>query len=587
MRINIYIVAPIIHYVPLYIALHRLDQGNNNINIEYITTKHDKKTIEEVYYKYIKDDEINIFLTSISDLDDRLITQLKFDEKERLDFYKRFCLWYTFIDRIPINIIGRKGNPFRLTEGIRIGCYPSGSTVHWFLDEYVDKNKSCNIIEYEFGSEDEFVKLKNNEIDFAISLQPWKLTNDNFQKLTDIPAQPFGFTCIFSDISTINISEKKNILLELTKLINNEIGNIYSVFEDDAYASNIKRDAVKKKKEFIRELVLINKPLFFSDNEDIPELVKSINWLSRNRIWAYNAVDQLCLRIRDIRSALNIIEENKKRVSERQATFNDIWHNINHFLGTVRDITYNIENALQNYVPNYFSDTEKASEKLAYIRNLMELTRNLDYMNKKGGYFYDKSGLMRPNIKSNIKEINLFNFIESILKDFKKNIDKYYADTIRPTDGVYKMLKAKLNDLYDIKKLDQSFNITIETATFYVMLVDILANATKYACDEERGNNPSVKIWSVSVTENNTEIELHIRNERGICFNDWEIWMKDSSNRSRERHFGLGIQLSKSILDFYKIKYSIPESCVIEKQGDYTELIITLGSHYTIPNYIE
>jgi len=81
------------------------------------------------------------------------------------------------------------------------------------------------------------------------------------------------------------------------------------------------------------------------------------------------------------------------------------------------------------------------------------------------------------------------------------------------------------------------------------MLVDILANATKYAFDERLENKPRVKIWSNPLIKQEKESNC-IFVMTGYLQNDWEIWMENSLQKSKERHFGLGIQLSKSFWIF-------------------------------------
>ena len=117
------------------------------------------------------------------------------------------------------------------------------------------------------------------------------------------------------------------------------------------------------------------------------------------------------------------------------------------------------------------------------------------------------------------------------------------------------------------------------------MLIDLLINATKYAFDEILNNEPQVSIWTDNQNNIPNTIQVHIRNERGIDSRNWSNWMTKAEQKSTETH--LGIRLSKLILDFYGINYAIPESCIVENGGTYTEIVLLLNSDYNMPNKIE
>ncbi|MFW6272953.1 MAG: hypothetical protein ACOC2U_04145 [bacterium] len=260
---------------------------------------------------------------------------------------------------------------------------------------------------------------------------------------------------------------------------------------------------------------------------------------------------------------------------ERQSTFNNIWHNTNHLLGAIRSRAITVEKEIIKNSPDFFKiKCNKISSDLDFSMSQMNFLRNIENLGKPGSYYFDADGKIRQEIS--IEKINIKHFVEKITDNLKINIANHKADTIRPLSSMYKRLFNNLTDLYLTEKVNESFVLTIEKHPLYNILIDILVNATKFACNPAKECKPKVTIWSSKTSPYITN--LHIRNESSIGLKEWNYWMTDEEEKSVESH--LGIRLSKYIMDYYKIKYCIPENCIREKGGYYTEVIISLNNEY-------
>jgi len=113
---------------------------------------------------------------------------------------------------------------FEIKKGTRISCYPKGSTVDWFVNKTINKTGICKIHVVKFGEGKELEAINNDDIDYAITLEPGILSRKNMKVFKD-SSKTFRFTCLFSDISTIHNTDKKDVLNKLIKYINESIGN--------------------------------------------------------------------------------------------------------------------------------------------------------------------------------------------------------------------------------------------------------------------------------------------------------------------------------------------------------------------------
>ena len=102
MKIFMHLVDKLIHYAPIYSVF---EDKSKKYDVEYIITGSDQETVKRLYANAPQNDnEIHLFLTSVSDLSDRLrILNI-------IPTFNQSVLWTVFIDKIPLWVIGNENS---------------------------------------------------------------------------------------------------------------------------------------------------------------------------------------------------------------------------------------------------------------------------------------------------------------------------------------------------------------------------------------------------------------------------------------------------------------------------------------------
>lgn len=442
----------------------------------------------------------------------------------------------------------------------------------------IDDNH-CNIVTNFFGFENNVKEYLSAFRKATEENEPFrKFQNDNVRLITNYENNYQG-SCIDDFIIMdernfySNEITKKDFTSEnITKYLKNKVGScvifISKSFNNDE-AQSIVYITLEKQIKLSSSLNTSCKDIDYSNEEDKGQLTKE----SKTILSHFFPVVESLLLDEMIHS---LYETGLKK--ERQSTFNNIWHNTNHLLGSIRLRAIEIEKEIEKHSPVFFEiNSNRLSCDIDYIMSQMNFLRHIQNLGEPGSHYFDKNGIIRAEVS--IDKINIKKFIEEITDALKINIAKHKADTIRPLATVYKRLYNNLSDLYDTANINESWNLTFDKHALYNILIDILVNATKFACSPSEESKPKVSIWTSEIEA--TGVNLHIRNESSIGQKEWNYWMGDSQDKSVESH--LGIRLSKHILDYYSIKYSIPETCIRENGGNYTEIIMRFQKEYYVP----
>ena len=444
----------------------------------------------------------------------------------------------------------------------------------------IDENH-CNIVTNFFGFENTVKEYLSAFKKATDENEPFrKFQNDNVRLITNYENNNLGRCTDDSKIMdeslknfySNEITKKDFTSANVTKYLKNKVGSciifISKSFNNDE-AQSIVYVTLEKQISLSTKAYTTLKEIDYSNEEGKDQVTKGSRTILSH---FFPVVESLLLD-----EMIHCLYETGLK-KERQSTFNNIWHNTNHLLGSIRSRAIEIEKEIDKHSPAFFElNSNRLSSDIDYIMSQMNFLRNIQNLGKPGSHYFDENGKIRQEIS--IEKINVKKFIEEITDALKINIAKHKADTIRPLSSIYWKLYNSLSGLYDTENINQDLALYFDKHALYNILIDILVNATKFACSPSKESKPKVSIWTSEIET--TGVNLHIRNESSIGQKEWNYWMGDSQYKSVESH--LGIRLSKYILDYYSIKYSIPETCIRENDGNYTEIIICFQEEYYVP----
>jgi hypothetical protein len=195
------------------------------------------------------------------------------------------------------------------------------------------------------------------------------------------------------------------------------------------------------------------------------------------------------------------------------------------------------------------------------------------YINNVNQYFYDEQNELR----SQPEEVDLFQEVSEFIDGLKFDIIHNNADSLRCTTTQSFKLQKYISTLFKISPSFPSPNYKIQSykKVIRVILSDILVNATRFAYDTTTDNIPFVSISFEDISEN--EIAIVVRNDCPINQKSWSIWCTDTESIDSSRHNGLGILITKTYLKFFNYSWIIPEECIKERNGVYTEIRLTFS----------
>ncbi len=474
MEIRVFAVGPLIHYSPLLTAMEKL-HVKTDVGVKFFSTGSDEIAIKKVLETPLQDEAINFFITSISDLRYRLNSLLG-RESDRDEFYQSYIIWRTLIDRIPISIIGNGKNGEHI-----YACYPEGSTVRWFVDTQLKKPIGHRIETVKFGQEKEFQLLSENKVNFAVTLEPWKIDADqysefNFQEVSGVPLKPFGFTSILSHISSVTDEKKKGFTKELIDLINIEIESIYTLFEDSQFLLNTQ---YVDKKRYIQQIQSSFSTYWHTDYEN-SKIEPALKWMAQHRIWAIDAVNPLSDKTDKLKSAYQKMDELSKKKSLEEFTLmsvhqlkNDLRKkvvqpisllrrnsqikDVDEELDKIESSTGKIISDYDNFLKAY--NTLKSENEIIEYPNLYEIRQLIEDIQrvKEIDFLKVETTLadgIELKIANSILRYLLNGFIENAISNYKTKLSKEQKIIIRLMDSSIK--KQCRMDIYNTGSRMQS-----------------------------------------------------------------------------------------------------------------------------------
>jgi hypothetical protein len=257
--------------------------------------------------------------------------------------------------------------------------------------------------------------------------------------------------------------------------------------------------------------------------------------------------------------------------NSQKDTFNLLWHNTKHYLYIARKRAWSLESDFRSLAgDDKLPAARLASIRISDVNDLLEMTR---YINNVNQYFYDEQNELR----SQPEEVDLFQEVSEFIDGLKFDIIHNNADSLRCTTTQSFKLQKYISTLFKISPSFPSPNYKIQSykKVIRVILSDILVNATRFAYDTTTDNIPFVSISFEDISEN--EIAIVVRNDCPINQKSWSIWCTDTESIDSSRHNGLGILITKTYLKFFNYSWIIPEECIKERNGVYTEIRLTFS----------
>jgi hypothetical protein len=333
------------------------------------------------------------------------------------------------IDRTPVSVISNSDKSQRdfdaywekfssedTTKKLKIACYPEGSTVDWFIHQSFNRFGAFDVMRVPFGKAGEFEAISNGACDYAVTLEPWLLT-ENQQVLHDMPIAPFGFTGILSHKRHFDHPNKRELLYEIVRTTSSEIANLYRTFEPSLFDWEMFKDWAKlpqnvsaeKDKEQHNYALLISKHL------DKPVTVDGLRWMTSHRIWAMDPLLPLSGGAdRHFKSAAELtIELLAEKEKESQVQLAGV-HTIHHLKN---ELMNKVSLPLRKYIDELKKKSGRAHEEFR-LDDLEKIKKHVDELSDKF-----KKWLNALNLKLNQEEKN-FSFstyeMESYLRKLRQ-----------------------------------------------------------------------------------------------------------------------------------------------------------------------
>lgn len=302
MHVKIFLVDKIIHYTPLYIALDKVIRTSNktSFQVEFFSLESDLELLKKLVSEEDDPESISLYLTSLPEIKHRISNDNSFGENTLDLLYNNCVLWMLLIDRTPLSVIGSTKTsqkkfdthwqPSLNKKSVKrpkIACYPEGSTVDWFIHQSFNYFKAFDVVRVPFGRDAEFEAIANGTCDYAVTLEPWRL-QENQHVLHDIPIGPFGFTGVVSRKWHFDHPGKREFLLQIAKTTTNEIANLYRTFEQPIFDWEMFEnwDQTAENAILEKESDQIQIAQFLSNQLEISISCEALRWMSSHRIWA-------------------------------------------------------------------------------------------------------------------------------------------------------------------------------------------------------------------------------------------------------------------------------------------------------------
>lgn len=375
MKIRLNSVEKIIHYAPLYSAIEtlRCEPDFRHIELQVVATESDENTLRLLSEEMEDPDVLNLYITSLPDIEDRLRDMLEYSIEQIQAFYDDCVLWTMLIDRTPVCIVGPLdkrevhfedylNNVNRIPKSTRecIACYPTGSTVDWFVNKSFNRTGIFEVLRVPFGQEQEFELVASGAAAYAVTLEPWLAEDYGLHIVYDIPIAPFGFTGLITRRSEFDRPFNRHLLTELVKKITTEIAGLYRSFEPTLFDwemiqewGTLPNDIAKKKDYEQRQYA---KQVGSGTPES--KVLKALHWMSSRRIWAMDPVVPLITKGRNFKSAKEMLEEllvKKEREKKLQLSSIHLIHQLKN------EITLKVTNPIKKVIERLENENQSGN----------------------------------------------------------------------------------------------------------------------------------------------------------------------------------------------------------------------------------
>jgi len=250
--------------------------------------------------------------------------------------------------------------------------------------------------------------------------------------------------------------------------------------------------------------------------------------------------------------------------------FRKLWHNTQFHISGAMDLASKLENRLKELAPS--ESFPKLTEYLHDLRYILELSR---YVDNPQDYVIARDTAQRIRWP---KETNIGKIVQEIIVFIKTDIQKDEGRVLRiETDDFYNALYqgVQQNTLFELC-IDDSICITSYPEVVAMIIKDIVVNATSNAIDFnalQKGSLPKVTVKVAKEPIGKGAI-LIVRNESGISSEAFSIWKEGKILDASKLHNPLGILICRNYLNWLGYRFDIPEACVKENGGKFTEVSI-------------